>query len=59
MTEGESGKQFMVVKDGNISKREVKTGIENELYVQIIQGLAEGEEVLQNPSQNGDLTGDA
>lgn len=59
VTEGESGKQVMVVKDGNISKREVKTGIENELYVQIIQGLAEGEEVLQNPSQNGDLTGDA
>ncbi|NLZ54119.1 MAG: efflux RND transporter periplasmic adaptor subunit, partial [Thermoanaerobacteraceae bacterium] len=59
VTEGESGKQVMVVKDGNISKREVKTGIENELYVEIIQGLGEGEEVLQNPSQDGDSTGDA
>jgi len=56
--EGEEGKQVMVVTDGNISKRKVITGIENELYVQIIQGLSEGEEVLQNPSLSDDLTGD-
>jgi len=54
--EGEDGKQVMIVKDGEISEREVKTGIENELYTEITQGLNEGEEVLQNPTQNkGDI----
>jgi len=57
--EEEGRKHVMVVNDGNISKREVKTGIENDLYVEIIQGLSEGEEVLQDPTQSGDLTGDA
>lgn len=57
--EGEKGKQVMVVKDGDISEREVKTGIENELYTEITQGLKEGEEVLQNPTQSGPMKGDA
>ncbi len=56
--EGEKGKRVMVVKDGDISEREVKTGIENELYTEIIQGLNEGEEVLQNPTQDSPFQGD-
>ena len=56
--EGEKGKQVMVVKDGDISEREVKTGIENELYTEITHGLDEDEEVLQNPTQNSPLKGD-
>ncbi|MFY9497904.1 MAG: efflux RND transporter periplasmic adaptor subunit [Tepidanaerobacteraceae bacterium] len=57
--EEEGSKQVMVVKDGNISKREVRTGLENDLYVEIVQGLSEGDEVLQDPSQGSDVTGDA
>ncbi len=57
--EEEGSKQVMVVKDENISKREVRTGLENDLYVEILQGLSEGDEVLQDPSQGSDVTGDA
>ena len=57
--EEEGRKQVVVVKDGNMAKREVETGIENDLYVEIIKGLSEGEEVLQDPALGGDLTGDA
>jgi len=57
--EEEGRKQVVVVKDGNMAKREVEAGIENDLYVEIIKGLSEGEEVLQDPALGGDLTGDA
>ncbi|WP_213975472.1 hypothetical protein [Tepidanaerobacter acetatoxydans] len=49
----------MLVKDGAISEREVKTGIENELYTEITYGISEGDEVLQNPSANSSFEGDA
>ncbi len=56
---GEKGKKVMLVKDGAISEREVKTGIENELYTEITYGISEGDEVLQNPSANSSFEGDA
>jgi len=57
--EEEGSKYVVVVKDGNISKRDVETGIENDLYIEIIQGLLEGEELLQDPALGDDLlTGD-
>lgn len=56
---GEKGKKVMLVKDGAISEKEVKTGIENELYTEITYGISEGDEVLQNPSANSSFEGDA
>lgn len=42
------GKKVTLVKEGEPSERRVKTGIENELYVEILEGLAEGDEVYPN-----------
>jgi len=38
-----------VYKDGEISKRVVKTGIQDSYYIQIMDGLKEGEEVVTAP----------
>ena len=42
-------KVCFVVTDGKSVEREVKTGLFNDTYVQILKGLSEGEEVMLNP----------
>ena len=45
------GKKVLYVVDaqGAVQEREVKTGAFNATFVQIVEGLSEGEEVLLNP----------
>lgn len=43
-----------VVKDGVISEREVTLGLESRNQVQVIAGLAEGEEVVLPRPKSGD-----
>jgi HlyD family secretion protein len=38
-----------VYKDGKAIQRKVKTGIQDSYYIQIIEGLQEGEEVITAP----------
>ncbi len=42
-------KVCFVVTDGKTVEKEVKTGLFNDTYVQILDGLNEGEEVMLNP----------
>jgi HlyD family secretion protein len=45
-----SGKKVcFVVNGGKSAEREVKTGLFNDTWVQILEGLSEGEEVMLNP----------
>jgi len=46
-----------VVKDGQTSEREVKIGKNNAHYVEVLEGLAEGEQVLlYDPRTEGQST---
>ncbi|PID82610.1 MAG: hypothetical protein CSB16_00545 [Clostridiales bacterium] len=38
-----------LLKDNLVSKRYIETGIESELYVEVIEGLEEGDRVVLNP----------
>lgn len=38
-----------LIKDGKAEQREVKTGIQDNEYIQIISGIKEGEEVISGP----------
>jgi len=46
----EGDKRFVEVKEGEtISKKEVKTGLSNSIDIEILEGLSEGESVVQRP----------
>ncbi|HBC91596.1 MAG TPA: hypothetical protein DCZ10_01470 [Pelotomaculum sp.] len=49
----DDGEYAFVVKDGKARRRQVQTGIGNELYVEISDGVKYGEKVILNPP--GDL----
>ena len=38
-----------MVKDGKVEKRKVATGLSSESQVEIVEGLKEGEEVVEGP----------
>ena len=40
---------FVVTKDGTVEFRKVKTGINAELQTEVVEGLAEGEEIVTGP----------
>ena len=40
---------FVVKKDGTVEFRKIKTGITAELKVEVVEGLAEGDEVVTGP----------
>ena len=42
-------KVVFVLKDGKVEMREVKTGIASRTDVEIIEGLADGEKVIEGP----------
>ncbi|MBU1563916.1 efflux RND transporter periplasmic adaptor subunit [Patescibacteria group bacterium] len=44
--EVDSHKYVMVIKDGNLEERTIKTGLEGENMIEIIEGLSEGERVI-------------
>lgn len=37
---------FFIVKDGKVLRKAVKTGYETDTYIEVIDGVAEGEEVV-------------
>ncbi|MCX7921242.1 MAG: efflux RND transporter periplasmic adaptor subunit [Clostridia bacterium] len=41
-----------IVKDGKVEARSIKIGMENKDYVEIIEGISEGEEVVDSPDNN-------
>jgi len=43
---------FLVREDGTVEEREVGTGISNDLYIEIVDGLSEGDIVVANPGEN-------
>lgn len=46
----EGEKRFVEVKEGEtISKKEIKTGLSNSIDIEILEGLAEGDTVVQRP----------
>jgi multidrug efflux pump subunit AcrA (membrane-fusion protein) len=46
----EAGRFYVfVVEDGVMSERDIKTGISNDGYVEVLFGLEEGEQVVSNP----------
>ena len=46
----EGDKRFVEIKEGEtISKKEVKTGLSNSIDIEILEGLAEGDSVVQRP----------
>jgi HlyD family secretion protein len=45
-------KKVLVMENNNTVEQTIKTGLRNELYVEVLEGLIEGEEVLRYPSQN-------
>ena len=46
----EGDKRFVEIKEGEtISKKEVKTGLSNSIDIEILEGLAEGDTVVQRP----------
>jgi len=47
--ETEQGKKVRVVKEGQTEERAVETGIGNELFIEITDGLKEGEKIVKNP----------
>jgi HlyD family secretion protein len=42
----------LVREDGTVEEREVGTGISNDLYIEIVDGLSEGDIVVANPGEN-------
>ena len=40
------------MENDEITEKVIKTGLRNELYVEVLEGLTEGQEVLQYPSQD-------
>lgn len=44
--------KVFVMEDGDPMEKVIKTGIRNELFVEILEGLIEGEEVLRYPPQD-------
>jgi HlyD family secretion protein len=42
---------FVVGEDGMVSEREVRTGLSNELFIEIISGVEVGEKVVLNPGE--------
>lgn len=52
----QSGKAFVDrLKDGLISRVEIKTGIRNEIYSQVLEGLEEGDKVVLRPISSEEL----
>lgn len=52
-TDGKSSKKYVyAVKGGNIIKREVTTGEENESSIEIVSGLSEGDEIIKLPNDS-------
>lgn len=51
VVETEDGTAVYVVKDGVARKRTAKTGISDELHVEILEGAAEGEVVVLDPPE--------
>jgi len=45
-TDGNGGKWVFLLKDSKIEKREILTGLENDEYAEIVQGVSEGETVV-------------
>lgn len=50
VTEEDGIKKVLALTNGETVEKIVKTGIRNELYVEILDGIEEGEEVLRYPS---------
>ena len=40
---------FILNKDGSVSKKKVKTSIQDINYIEVTEGLSEGEEVITGP----------
>ncbi|MFM7823775.1 MAG: efflux transporter periplasmic adaptor subunit, partial [Bacteroidota bacterium] len=40
---------FVLNEDGTVQYRKVKTGIQDNLFIQILEGLKEGEQVVTAP----------
>lgn len=52
-TDGKSSKKYVfAVEGGNIIKREVTTGEENEASIEIVSGLSEGDEIIKLPNDS-------
>lgn len=49
ITGDDKNKKVVTVKDDKYVSKDVKTGICNELYIEITEGLSEGEKILQAP----------
>lgn len=47
----ERGRIAYVIENGKLSERVVKTGIESELYLEVIEGLKLGEYLVENPDE--------
>ncbi|WHH59292.1 efflux RND transporter periplasmic adaptor subunit [Petroclostridium sp. X23] len=48
---GEDGKKFVYVIDEGIAKKiEIKTGVEADLFVQVEEGIKEGDKLIVNPT---------
>ncbi|MGI6553079.1 MAG: efflux RND transporter periplasmic adaptor subunit [Bacillota bacterium] len=47
--DGEGREWVFVVKDGQAEKRPITTGAGNELYLEVLQGLEQGEQLVINP----------
>lgn len=45
-------KFVLVVQNGIAQKKPVKTGLETEMYTEIVEGLNEGQEIIVNPPKN-------
>ncbi|MCH5139094.1 efflux RND transporter periplasmic adaptor subunit, partial [Clostridiaceae bacterium UIB06] len=53
---------YLVNKDNKVSKRYIKTGLDAEYDVEVIDGLKEGDKCIINPPQNlkeGDIVTEA
>lgn len=44
-------KYVLTAENGIVKKKAVKTGLETEMYVEVTDGLKDGEEIIANPSQ--------
>ena len=49
---GKKNSVFVVGGDGMVSEREVRTGLSNELFIEIISGVKVGEKVVLNPGKD-------
>lgn len=47
--DSDDGRQVYVVEGGKAVLRDIKTGLESDLYVEVLKGLSEGEKVILSP----------